>query len=76
MNLRLFQALNRRRLRRRLKIESAILEGMKEAEKDLKKKIPEQEIRVQTAEDAIYNSLSSADIARRLDRECKAGLLA
>lgn len=76
MNLRLFQALNRRRLRRRLKIESAILDSMKEAEEDLQKRIPKQEIRVKAVEAALDGTLSASDIARRLDLECKAGLLA
>lgn len=76
MNLRLISALNRRRLRRRLKIESAILENMEETQQALKKGIPEQKQRVLMAEAALDGSLSAADIARRLDREAKAGLLA
>lgn len=75
MKLRLFQALNRRRLRRRLKIEAAILDSMKEAEKELQKGIPKQEMRVKAVEAAIDGTLSSSDIARQLDLECKAGLL-
>lgn len=76
MNLRLISALNRRRLRRRLKIAAAILENMEETQKSLKKDIPEQKQRVLMAEAALDGSLSAADIARRLDREAKAGLLA
>lgn len=76
MNLRLISALNRRRLRRRLKIESAILESMEETQQALKTGIPEQKQRVLMAEAALDGSLSAADIARRLDREAKAGLLA
>lgn len=76
MNLRLFKALNRQRLRRRLKIESAILDNMEETQKALKKDIPEQRQRVTAAEEALEGSLSAADIARRLDLECKAELLA
>lgn len=76
MNLRFVTALNHRRLRRRLKIEAAILENMEETQKSLKKDIPEQKQRVLMAEAALEGSLSAADIARRLDRESKAGLLA
>lgn len=76
MNLRFVTALNRRRLRRRLKIESAILDNMEETQKALKKDIPEQRQRVKSAEEALDGSLSAADIARRLDRESKGALLA
>lgn len=76
MNLRFISALKRRRLRRRLKIESAVLENMKEARKELEQDICSQRQRVNDAEQALEGCLSANDIARRLDRECKAGLLA
>ncbi|MCK9985654.1 MAG: hypothetical protein AzoDbin1_02126 [Azoarcus sp.] len=75
MNLRFVTALNRRRLRRRLLIESARLEEM---EANAKETLDAQKIRVQEAEAALDRAIgtSSADVARRLDLECKAPLLA
>lgn len=75
MNLRFVTALNRRRLRRRLLIESARLEEM---EANAKALLNAQKVRVQDAEAALDRAIgtSAADVARRMDRECKAPLLA
>lgn len=82
MRLKLIAALrrlNRQRLRRRVLIESARLEEM---EKNAETELDTQRTRVQDAEAALDRALdketgiSSAEIALRLDRECKAGLLA
>lgn len=82
MRLKLIAALrrlNRQRLRRRVLIESARLEEM---EKNAETELDTQRTRVQDAEAALdraldkETSISSAEIACRLDRECKAALLA
>lgn len=75
MNLRFVAALNRRRLRRRLMIETARLEEMRENAKEL---LSAQERTVQQAlrkYDAAID-VTSEDIARQMDRESKGALLA
>lgn len=82
MRLKLIAALrrlNRQRLRRRVLIESARLEEM---EKNAETELEAQRIRVQVADEALDRALdketgvTSAEIAYRMDRECKAALLA
>lgn len=75
MNLRFISALNRRRLRRRLLIESARLEEMRENAKDL---ISAQERAVEKAlrQYDAASGVTSEDIARLMDRESKGALLA
>lgn len=75
MKLRLFKALNRQRLRRRLMLETARLEDLRETSKEL---IATQERAVEKAMrqyDAAID-VSSEDIARLIDRQSKGALLA
>ncbi|WP_018991278.1 hypothetical protein [Aromatoleum toluclasticum] len=75
MNLRLIQALTRHRLRRRLMIETARLEEMRENAKETiaaQERAVEQALRRYDAE----IGESAIDIANRIDRASKAGLLA
>lgn len=75
MKLRLFNALNRQRLRRRLMLETARLEDLRETSKEL---IATQERAVEKAMrqyDATID-VSSEDIARLIDRQSKGALLA